>query len=378
MPAKKKSTKRASGLHFIPPADLRFDWENPRLVEYGASSRTPQSELLEILWHEMAVEEVAMSIAVEGYWDYEPLIAIKRGDSVLVIEGNRRLAAVMLLTDASLRRRLKATDLPTAPRSIVVKLNAGLPVQIVETRQAAWRYLGFKHVNGPAKWTSYAKAQYIAEVHSEYSIALSDIAAQIGDKHRTVQRLYRALMVVDQAERKKVFKRENRSKRHFSFSHLYTGLEYDSVAEFLSLSEPDAEKVDPVPPKKLKALGELCVWLYGNKRDEIPPIVTSQNPDLRQLAEVLTDSEATDTLRAGMPLSLAYEVSQGDETLFRSSLTEAKLALQKAHSTMSTGYDGDPGLQKIASEISELAYDLADEMERKATTRKRRKPKAKA
>ena len=88
----------------------------------------------------MAVEEVAMSIAVEGYWDYEPLMAIESPKGTIVIEGNRRLAAVKLLVDSALRTSVKATDLPKTTRGIISKLKSGLPVKIVSTRQEAWRY----------------------------------------------------------------------------------------------------------------------------------------------------------------------------------------------------------------------------------------------
>ena len=78
-----------------------------------------------------------------------------------------------------------------------------------QNREAAWRFIGFKHVNGLVKWGSYAKAQYIAKVHTGYGISLDNIALQIGDYHRTVQRLYRALMVIKQAEEVGQFSRDD-------------------------------------------------------------------------------------------------------------------------------------------------------------------------
>ena len=86
-----------------------------------------------------------------------------------------------------------------------------------------WRFLGFKHVNGPAKWTSFAKAIYIAEVHREYNVPLADIAEQIGDRHKTVQRLFRGLMVLDQAEKMKVLISRIDITRSLRF-HTFTGL----------------------------------------------------------------------------------------------------------------------------------------------------------
>ena len=238
-------------------------------------------------------------------------------------------------------------------------------------REDAWQYLGFKHVNGPAKWDSYPKAQYVATVHNEYEVPLDEIACQIGDKHRTVQRLYRALMVISQAEKEGVFKRENRYKGHFSFSHLYTGLDYDGIAAFIDLKDESTESSSPVPKKRLKQLGELCTWLYGDETLDIPPQVESQNPHLRQLNEVLKNEGAIASLRAGLPLSVALEVSYGDERVFHSALIQAKEALQKARGTMSTGYRGDKALMQLANQIVDLANDLVVDMKRTPASRKR-------
>jgi hypothetical protein len=138
------------------------------------------------------------------------------GDSLVVIEGNRRLAAVMILLDAEVRKRLKIADLSSISPAAAKALGT-LPI-LRTTREGLWQYLGFKHVNGPAKWSSYAKAQYIADVRQSFGVPLEAIASQIGDRNRTVQRLYRAMMVIRQAEEAGVFKRENRFKGGFSLS----------------------------------------------------------------------------------------------------------------------------------------------------------------
>jgi ParB-like chromosome segregation protein Spo0J len=133
---------------------LMLDPQNPRLAEIGIPKNASQFDLLKALWEEMAVEEVAMSIAYSGYFEHEPLFVEEsaKDDTFSVIEGNRRLAAVKLLLDASLRQKVKATKLPAIDKSRATEL-AELPV-IVTTRKDSWRYLGFKHVNGPATWGS--------------------------------------------------------------------------------------------------------------------------------------------------------------------------------------------------------------------------------
>ena len=153
-------------------------------------------------------------------------------------------------------------------------------------------------------------------------------------------------MVIEQAEKARVFRRENRFKPHFSFSHLYTGLDYDGIAAFISLRDESTESDEPVPKAKVKELGELCTWLYGDKELDIAPQVESQNPHLRQLDEVLRSKEATDFLRARLPLAVALEASYGDERVFHSALIQAKEALQKARGTLSTGFNGEEELMR--------------------------------
>lgn len=344
---------------FVATKDLFFDSENPRLVEAGGPES--QREIIRVLWREFAVDEIALSIAANGFFPYEPLFVAKEDGRLVVVEGNRRLAAVRLLVDADLRKDVGATDLPTIDAAAKKALDQ-LPV-VVCSRRDIWQYVGFKHVNGPQQWQSYSKARYIAWVHNDVQVALDEIAQQIGDQHSTVKRLYRAWMVLQQAEKEGVFSREDRSKRHFSFSHLYTGLDYPGIQKFLGLSrERSFDTRSPVPEGKLKNLGELCEWLYGSKKGQKKPVVESQNPDLRILDEVLVSKDGTAALRRGLPLAVARDIGKGDEQLFREALIAAKQSLQEARGKLLTGYAGEVDLLRTALEIVELAESIHSEM----------------
>jgi hypothetical protein len=350
---------------------LLLDGKNPRLAEYALGDKPTQTELLEILWQKMAVDELAMSIAARGYFTHEPLFVVEEAGRWVVLEGNRRLAAVKLLMDPDARKRLKITDLPRISAARAKEI-ATLPV-VRTTRKDLWQYLGFKHVNGPAKWGSYAKAQYIAEVRETFGVPLDEIATQIGDRNRTVQRLYRAMMVIRQAESAGVYKREDRFFGGFSFSHLYVGLDYEGFKRFLQLKDESTESANPVPKTRLKELGELCRWLYGNKKEGVRPLIESQNPDLKLLDEVLQKDSAIDTLRNNLPLNIAHDVSMGDDRLFRQALQDAKRNLQSASGTLTTGFKPEnKDLLQTAEEIQEIATDLVEQMERKARPKKRR------
>lgn len=360
-----------SKIYQIPTRELHFDHQNPRLAEYGIEATTPEKDILLTLWEAMDVLELVQSISASGFFPHEALIVTEEGGKKIVIEGNRRFAAVKVLLNPALARE-NGWDIPKPSKAVLASLEK-LPA-IVDSRKAAWRYLGFKHVNGPAKWTSYAKAAYIAHVHRDFKIPLADIAGQIGDRHNTVQRLYRGLMVLEQAEKAKVFDREDRFRQRLAFSHLYTGLDYEGIAAFLEIAPKEAETPNPVPKNRIEELGELLVWLYGSKKEKREPVVQTQNPDLRRLNQVVSSRESLYALRGGVELAKAFEISQPPTVLFEEALLSAKRNLTTARAYLTTGDDGTDSLLRAAGTIAEMAADIYEEMERK---RENRRPKRK-
>lgn len=350
----------------IEPDKLSLDDKNPRMA--GASEGQSPDQILEYLWREMAVAEIALSIRQNGFFQHEPLFAAREGGKLVVIEGNRRLAAVKLLCDAKLREKVKATDLPAISDSLRTQLKT-LPV-IICSRESIWEYVGFKHINGPQAWESYSKAKYISWVHNELHHSLASIANCIGDTHSTVERLYSAWQVLEQAEDEKVWHRENRAKKHFAFSHLYTGLGYPGIQKFLGLKKGATEK-RPVPATKLKHLGQLCGWLYGNKEESREPLIHSQNPDLRELDETLQSLNGIAALQKGLPLQTSLNISRGDERLFRESLVLAKQALEDARAKILTGFKGEADLLTMGEAIFLLASKVVEELRSHAGQRRR-------
>ncbi|MDE0164339.1 MAG: ParB N-terminal domain-containing protein [Bryobacterales bacterium] len=351
-------------------SDLAFDIKNPRLAEFDLSVNSTEAEVIWVLWEAMDVRELVLSIAASGFFRHEPLIVAQESGKNVVIEGNRRLAAVKVLLEPTLAKNQKA-DVPAINQEARQALEEVPTVR--GTRKDAWRYLGFKHVNGPAKWSSYAKSRYIADVHRNFGIKLEDIAKQIGDTHKTVQRLFRGLMVIEEAERLGVFRREDRWRRHFAFSHLYTGLDYPGISSFIGLRPEYIEGEEPVPLEKKGELRELCLWMYGSKREKTPPVIETQNPHLRQLDAVVSNKEAVAALRSGRDLAYAFETSRPSGTVFEESLLASKRELQKARGMLSTGYDGSEELLRIAGTVATLAEDLYREMDRKRNPSERKR-----
>jgi hypothetical protein len=365
---KKKASSAATAhgnIRWLPVEQLGFDSANPRLAELGLSGSLSDVEMGKVLWRELAADEIVMSIvAAGGFFKHEPLFVEKSSPrKYTVIEGNRRLAAVRLLRETGFRQRVGAQHevFDEADPDLIAGLDE-LPV-IVAKRHEIWQYVGFKHVNGPRPWGALSKAKYIARIHEVGDVPLDEIAKQIGDRHATVKRLYRGLVVLRQARENGVFDPEDRWTNRFAFSHLYTGLDYDGFQRFLGIREETSYRPNPVPKRRLHNLGELCVWLYGSKSNDERPLIHSQNPDLKRLDTALETDSGTDALRAGLPLETARDASLGDKRLFRDALSRAKNALQEGYGKCVTGYDGSKDLLDVAEAIHDVAVSLVDQME---------------
>lgn len=340
---------------------LIFDEQNPRMVEFSVAGYN-EEQLINLLWREMAVEELVMSILALGFFDHEPLYVMQREDGkLIVLEGNRRLAAIRSILHPTIvkgERMCKFVDSITP--EITDKLENKIPVIVLESRQEAWRLLGFKHVNGPAKWGSYAKAKYIADVHRKFGISLDKIAEQIGDTNKTVSKLYQGLMVIEQAERNVEFSIDDIKTPRLYYSHLYTALGYEKFRVYLGITE-ESDVDAPVPAGKYHRLQEIMDWIFGSKKRGVERCIKTQNPDLRKFVEVLGNDLCVAALRSSGSLDIAFDLTIEDDEALRDALVKARLALDKAASKVGS-FGGDEGLVRQAGTVYKLAQSVYDHL----------------
>lgn len=343
---------------------LAFDYSNPRMVEYNFTAETTEKEIINTFWSEMASEELVMSILAHGFFQHEPLYVVREPhcDKLVVVEGNRRLAAIKsIITPDIIDNDKMGKYLAKITPTIIEQLQTHIPVLQLEDREDAWRYIGFKHVNGAAKWGSYAKAQYIATVKRNFGKSLSEIAEQIGDANNMVKKLYQGLLVLDQADSMTDFKKDDTYAKRIYFSHLYTAITYENFRSYLGLSA-DFEEVNPVSSENLKKLEQAMFWLYGSASKKVAPVIESQNPDLRRLVDVMGNKEAIEYLRINNDLKIAFDVCKGGNTVLYEALVKAKMALEKAGSKIGE-YDGSLEPLTIAADVVNIADSIFERMD---------------
>ncbi len=342
--------------------ELYFDVKNPRLVEFEHTS--DETKILNILWDNMAVNEIVMSILANGFFENEAMYVVVEEGKKIVVEGNRRLAAVkaILSPSAILNGGMNKYKEQITPK-LVENLSNELPIIVLNKREDAWRYIGFKHVNGAVKWDSYPKAEYIAQVHNEYGVELCDIAEQIGDSNKITLKLYQGLMVLRQADRDTEFRIDDVYYNRVYFSHVYTAISYEGFQKFLGI-DTTQHTDNPVPSDRLKNLEEVMYWLLGSRKKKIKPIIRSQNPDLKNLNKVLSSPEAIQLLRAKNDLDSAYETSLEAADVFYQAVVEAKMNITKALSKISF-YDGNEDMLKTVIDLANAADALYSGMKDK-------------
>ena len=354
----------------VPVEWLVLDQRNPRLVSVGGG--TTDVGIIAQLYRAGDLGELLQSIATNGYLDIEPLVVLKKDGHLIVLEGNRRLAAIHLFREPNLaaevfkRERTKITlpDISDQYRSTLDHVS----VYRVANREDARSYIGFKHINGAAKWESYAKAKFAADWYRGDGVSLTDIAGRIGDNHDTIKRMVNAIYVLEQAESAKIFQIADRASPRFNFSHLYTALSRAPYMQFLGLDAAWSSydpSPDPVPNKRLDCLCEVLRWLYGSQKESIDPVVQSQNPDIKHLGEVLASVEGLTVLRTTGSLSEAHASTQPADRKFSEALLRARREVREASNSL-RGFDGrDEALVGIAEDISETAQAIHDWMKKK-------------
>src|ERR1700747_1272746 len=90
--------------------NLFLDPQNPRLGRHNIEKGLTQDEILNVM-KDWTLEELAVSFLESGFWPQEALIVVrepvsgKKGPVLVVVEGNRRLAALKMMARARTKEK---------------------------------------------------------------------------------------------------------------------------------------------------------------------------------------------------------------------------------------------------------------------------------
>ena len=349
-----------SRVRHIPVDDLLLDPQNPRLPP--SAKTLSQEELLILIAKTYTVGELMDSFAINGYFEEEPLAGVPAPDAgakLIIVEGNRRLAALKLLLDPELAERLVdpasgrklGINIPPLPDSRRAELQTVPVREYKEGRSGILAYLGYRHITGVKHWDSYAKARYVSQLVNDGN-DLTDIQRRIGDRHQTAPRLLRAYLVWEQADSLSFIPARNGHAPPFSY--LFTALTFRPLLSFLGLAAQGMPR--RIARSKVPQLKEVLTYLYGDKTAGKTPAI-EESREIQMLAKAVSSEPALEKLRAGARVKDAVEAIPVAEARLEKLIREALNRLIQAKDLASRTRANDPARQ-LAEDCAEASNVL--------------------
>ncbi|HDG8096114.1 TPA: hypothetical protein PCO36_004775 [Klebsiella oxytoca] len=320
-------------------SEIDLDINNPRFGDGDFNEETTQTEVLNFIVDNFGVDDVLSSLSVNGYFSAEPLICKKKGERYVVLEGNRRLTAMLILSNdgraaAHVERIKKYQELHKAHGSPNFNPVPAITFNEGEDERILLSYLGVRHIVSTKDWDSFAKAHWVHSTVDGDKLSVNDVSTMTGDSHQTIKKLLQGYNYVKQLENKKLFIPENSNKSgrgsntKYPFSWVYTILGYKQIKDFLKLSE-EVTNPDPIPDDSLENAALILKAMFGDRsKGKDSQVGDSRN--LSQLASAVTSPEKVRYLKEGKHVkdieNLTKPVDERLESIFftiRELLTEA-------------------------------------------------------
>ncbi len=318
---------------------LYLDPKNPRLAD--AAHTGTQASILKVMAKNFDLQPLIDSIYQNGFFWEEPLVAVheplaelKNKKVLVVIEGNRRLAALKTIiqdpehySDPAARKRL-----------------AEVPVIVRDDRKETLAFVGFRHITGIVPWESAAKAQYAHDLVTR-GLSLEQIAQTIGDKTRDIARWVRTQSIVVLANEEGL--NESDAAKAFYFSYLLTSTDAPGTKRWLEMQTDETSGL--VTKINSERLEELWIWLYGSKSREVSPVVP-ESRQIHKLNKVIASPSAVKELQKTGNLDRALVETKNRGEYVVETLGSIRSLLQDLAANLA----GEEKFEKIAANKQQL------------------------
>lgn len=334
---------------------LKFDPQNPRLP--GSFDATNETEVLKWMLGDASLIELMGSIGEQGYFPGEPLLGVRHQDgSIIIVEGNRRLASAKLLLHPD-RAPIKKKSVQKVAAESPNKPSV-LPVLIYSNREDILSYLGYRHVTGIKAWDPLAKARYLRELFSlEPDIADDDkfrsLARKIGSRADYVARLLTGYALYEEIESQDFFGIKGLDEETIDFSVLTTAMNYSNISNYLGLKSASDPGLSGLDPNNLK---ELTEWLFAKNIDGKTRIGESRN--LSYLSQIVANEQALKVWRDGSPLDYALSLTETPSDIFKRSVMDSFAYLRTARDYSHKVDKPEETSLDLLRDIKSIAQDL--------------------
>lgn len=344
---------------FTPLRELHPDPLNPRL-RHEQRGTLSDDELLVFIEQSYEAVTVAESIARHGFFASEPLVISEEDARWVVLEGNRRLTALLGLARQDLREQFgDPEEWEHLAERREIPLDLSVPVLVAEEREDADALIGFRHISGVVEWKPLQRAQFIAYLVDDRDKSFLEVSDTVGEEEPVVRMLYRNQSILERA--RQLGREDLADTAENRFGTYTAALNRNGIREFVGARTVSAVKEghEQLPDDKLDALGELSSWLYGSDHGEK---VIGESRDLTALAEILRAPKALRELRRSRDLSAAYALTPGPPKRLLKQLAQAVGHL-RAVANSTELIVGEARTEELVGELSDLTDQIADTIE---------------
>jgi hypothetical protein len=337
--------------------DLELDQSNYRFT--AGQEGSTQSDLLRLLDRDFDLSTIGRSLVDNGYFPQEPLVAIPAAEDGkwVVVEGNRRLAALKLLLHPTLRKQ--AQD-PAEWDALAARVTTGrgiteVPVVIYQTRAEVLTFLGHRHISGIRKWEPLPKARFVVSLldRSGEGATFEQVAREIGSRANTVRDNCIAFRLLVQARDSFGIETDYVEER---FSVFYRALQQNGIAEYIGLDRSTVQpsQIEIIDKSHQEALRDIIEFVHGTRK--VPPVLTDSRL-LSRLSTVLGSPAATRALKLTRNLDMAWRTAGGETRALVGYLSDAEFYIREALRTADLHKDEDDVKErvgKLAAAIRQL------------------------
>lgn len=345
--------------------NLQLDLFNPRLPK--SKQGKDENAVIEYLLLEAATTELMESIGENDFFVGEMLLVIpsEQKDNYVVVEGNRRLAAVKLLSNHSLATVKKQTTKEIADNAKYKPTE--LPCLVFNKREEIQQFLGFVHITGKKSWRMLEKARYLHDLRHSGSykeLSLSDaskeIARIIGSRSPYVRKMLISYALYEIVEDEKFYQIDGLSDSTFFLNYFSDGLQKENIRKYLNINLDSETPLNKLDHEHLK---EMTMWWF--QKSEGVSRVLGDSEGMRLLNEVLGNSVALEAFKRGSTIYYAYELTNDIDYQFEKKVKEAVQALEQADRLSNRVkvfyqelYDDLKGIRRIASKINDFKNQI--------------------
>jgi hypothetical protein len=317
---------------YIALENLLLDINYPRLPK--SKQGKDEKTVIEFLLLEAATLELMLAIAENDFFAGELLLVVKdEADKgkFIVIEGNRRLTAVKLLSNPELTSVKKIATKEIADNAKFKPTE--LPCLIFEDKNEILKYLGFRHITGIKSWRLLEKARYLYELRNgddfkkfSFLEASKEIAKMIGSTPAYVKRLLISFELYKIVEDEAFYQIEGLNDTRFFLNYFTDGLNKDNIRNFIKVNLNSENPLENIDNEHLK---KLTHWWF--EKSEGQSRVLGDSEGLKLLDKVIGHENALNAFERGLSIYEAYEITDDFDIQFENRIEETLKGIEKAH-----------------------------------------------